>query len=280
VSRSWLPHRAPILLLAAACAPAGDPPPAPVGPESNSSAAVEHRIEAGSERCRLSANPDTLHVENGAVLLRWDVPDDPVYYEPILPADSAFLAYRAAVRADGADVRWPIADAPTPRSDAEADLWRDERFNADLARSGEAGKVGRITCLESLLFALQNRRVPQLAEPTEFLASVLRREREQADSLVVLFGAGEALFPPKSVYGFDVVEKLVKRGWRWSFALHNHTIQRKDDHIALGTPALSTSDVQLSRNLAADLGLEAARVTNGFFTYRVSADQFGRLRSR
>ena len=279
--RPRLPDCAPILtLLAVACASAGDPPPAPVGRESSSPAAAERSAETGSERCRLPTSPDTLRAEDGAVLLRWDVPDDPVYSGPLLPADSALLAYRAAIRADGADVPWPVADEPTPRSDAEADLWRDERFNADLARSGEAGKVDRITCLEALLFALQNRRRSQLVHPTEFLASVLRLEREGADSLVVLFGADLEMFPPKSVYGFDVVETLVKRGWRWSYALHNHTTQREGDHIALGTPALSTSDVQLVRSLAADLGLEAARVTNGFWTYRVPAEQFGRLRSR
>ena len=48
----------------------------------------------------------------------------------------------------------------------------------------------------------------------------------------------------------------------------------------LGTPALSTSDVQLMRSLATSLGLESARVTNGFYTYTVEAADLDRLRSR
>ena len=88
------------------------------------------------------------------------------------------------------------------------------------------------------------------------------------------------MFPPKSVYGFDVVNEYVARGWRYEYALHNHTIQKNGDRLALGTPALSTSDVQLSRNLVETTGLESVRVTNGFYTYRVGAEDLGLLRSR
>jgi hypothetical protein len=231
-------------------------------------------------RCALGVPPDTLRREGAAVLLHWAIEDDPVYSEFVLPDDAAYLAYRAAIREAGAAVRAPEPRLPDPTSDEEARLYRDERHNAALARSGEAGRIEPIRCLDALLFARQNGRVPEFAEPTEFLASVLRLELEGPDSLVVLFGAGEEMFPPKSVYGFDVVEEYVRRGWRWTYALHNHTIQRENGGLVLGTPALSTSDVQLTRNLAVELGLEAARVTNGLWTYHVAADQLAQLRSR
>ena len=231
--------------------------------------------------CALPADPDTLAIDGTAVLLRWEFPDDPMFSSFTLPKDSAYQAYRTTIRSHGADLRIPIADSPELATEEEATLWRDERHNAELARRGEAGRIEPIRCLDALLFAFQNSRVSQLEQPTEFLASVLRRETEDGDSRVaVIFGAGVEMFPPKSVYGFEAVDEYRSRGWRYAYALHNHTIQKNGDRLALGTPALSTSDVQLTRSLAADSDLEAARVTNGFFTYVVAGEELTLLRSR
>lgn len=238
------------------------------------------RIEPVDARCAFPTLPDTVRRDGGAVLLLWQFEDDPFFSRPVLPPDSAFLAYRAAIRADGADLPWPVADPPTPGSDAEAELWRSENVNAELARTGQAGSVAPITCLDALLFAHQNARVPQLARPTEFLASVLFLEAEGERRIAVVFGAGDGMYPPKSVYGFDLVDDYVARGWRYAYALHNHTLQKNGDRLALGAPALSTSDVQLTRSRVASAGLESARVTNGFYTYRAEAEDLGRLRSR
>jgi hypothetical protein len=231
-------------------------------------------------RCVLPADPVTVREDGSAVLLLWTFPDDPVYSAAVLPADSAYLEYRAAIRSGAADLRNPIADEPTPTSEAEAALFRDEAANRDLAQRGEVGIVEPIRCLDALLFAFQHARFSQLTHPTEFLASVLRKETADRIRLTVVFGAGEGMFPPKSVYGFDVVADSVARGWVYWYALHNHTIQRNGDRLALGAPALSTSDAQLMQSLAEEVGLESARVTNGFFTYVVGAEQLTRLRSR
>jgi hypothetical protein len=236
--------------------------------------------ETTDARCAFPTEPETLRTDGSAVLLAWDFPDDAVYSQTVLPVDSAYRAYRTAIRADGADLKHPVSDQPTPQTDDEAELWRNEDINRDLAQTGEAGIIEQITCLDALLFAYQNSRVPQLTQPTEFLASVLRKEVAGQPRLVVVFGAGDEMFPPKTVYGFDVVDEYVAAGWRYSYALHNHTIQQNGERLALGTPALSSSDVQLMRNLVEGTGLESARVTNGFFTYSVSARELDRLRSR
>lgn len=235
---------------------------------------------ADASRCVLPTYPDTVRTDGNAVLLVWEFQDDPVYSSSLLPADSAYLAYRAAIRADGADLKHPVADQPTPTTEEEATLWSDERVNAELARSGEAGTIDPIRCLDALLFAWQHGRVSQLDQPTEFLASVLSRQENGESRLAIVFGAGEEMFPPKTVYGFDVVDEYRARGWRYRYALHNHTIQRNGERLALGTPALSTSDVQLTRSLASGAGLESARVTNGFYTYSVPSTKLELLRSR
>ena len=236
--------------------------------------------ETTDARCAFPTQPDTLRTDGSAVLLWWELPGDAVYSQFVLPSDSAYLAYRSAIRADGADLKHPVSDQPTPQTDEEAELWQNENINRDLAQRGEAGAIEQITCLDALLFAYQNSRVSQLTQPTEFLASVLRKDEAGQPRLVVVFGASDEMFPPKTVYGFDVVDEYVAAGWRYSYALHNHTIQQNGERLALGTPALSSSDVQLMRNLAAGTGLESARVTNGFYTYSVSAEELGRLRSR
>jgi hypothetical protein len=102
---------------------------------------------------------------------------------------------------------------------------------------------------------------------------VLRR----GDRLRLYFGAGDQLFPPKTVYGFDEAAADVAAGWTLEVALHNHTLVRRGDRPALGTPTLSTHDVHLLRHKVADLGLRSAWVTNGVYTVEVAAaelDQF------
>jgi hypothetical protein len=271
-----------VAVVASSAASCGEPEPDGPAAESKPAAtAADARMSNPVDpRCSFPAAPDTLHTDGRAVLLLWEFPDDAVYERFALPTDSAYQAFRAAIRADEADLEHPVSDQPTPRTEEEAELWRDENFNRDRARTGEAGSIEPIRCLDALLFAFQNARVSQLERPTEFLASVLRKEVEGGPGVAVVFGAGEEMYPPRTVYGFDAVDEYVAAGWQYHYALHNHTIQRNGDLLALGTPALSTSDVQLMRNLVAGSDLETARVTNGIFTYEVSAADLALLRYR
>ncbi len=230
--------------------------------------------------CVLPSEPTVLHQDGAAVFLTWEFAVAHVYSQHVVPEDSAFLSYRAAIRADGGALRNPIADPPDPQTDAEVEMWRDEDFNHDLAQAGEVGVLEPIRCLDALLFAYQNSRVSQLEQPTEFVASVLWKEVAGEPRLLIVFGASDVLFPPKSVYGFDVVEEYMAEGWFYVYALHNHTIQQNGDLIALGNPTLSTSDVQVTRNLVEGMGLESARVTNGFYTFSLMAEELVHLRSR
>jgi len=271
-------------LLLALCAAVGLASCGNPGDETTASGRPEDRQLVDGDpvdpRCAWPASPRTIRQEGNAVLLEWRFPETAVYSEPAIPSDGAYLAFRAAVRADGAVVRRPIADPPQPANEAEAALWRDEDANHELAQSGTVGHIEGITCLDALLFAYQNARVPELTNPTEFLASVLRREAPGRSELAVVFGAGHEMFVPKSMYGLDVVTELVDQGWEYWYTIHNHTLQRNGDRVALGRPALSVSDVQVLRSLAAEQGLKSARVTNGFYTFSAQADELSALRSR
>ncbi len=269
-----------VLVVAVACSDRShsrSPPIAAGGADGGLVTWPHERIDA---RCRLPSDPVDVREEGDAVLVVWELPAEEVYGAPVLPADPGLLAWRAAIRADSADRLRPVADEPEPATEEAAALWEDERVNGELALGGEVGEIGPITCLDALLFACQNDRVPQLERPTEFIASVLRRDAPDGPRLAVVFGAGSEMYPPKSVYGFDVVDDYRAAGWRWIYVLHNHTTQRNGDRLALGTPTLSTADVQLTRGLASERGLEEARVTNGFYTFSATASELGRLRSR
>ena len=229
--------------------------------------------------CKMPAQTKTVLERDGAILETWALRAEEVTTDS-LPKDPAFLAYRAAIERDRANVRRPVADLPVVRTDAEAEVRRNEQFNNDLVFDGAVGSINPISCLDALLFSRQASRISQLDHPTEFLASVLRRETRTGADLFVVFGAGSEMFPPKNVYGFEVVRRFLADGWSYWYSIHNHTIQKNGDLLALGVPAPSSSDVQLYRSLGKEMGLDSLRVTNGFYTFSASVNDLAAFRPR
>jgi hypothetical protein len=252
---------------------------APARPPQDRSSIASTADSPGSA-CTIPARITTILERDGAILETWTLRLDDVGTATELPNDPAFLAYRAAIERDGAGTLRPVADPPVARTDEEAEVWRHERFNNDLVFSGAVGSITPITCLDALLFSRQASRISQIERPTEFIASVLRREATTGPDLVVVFGAGSEMFPPKHVYGFEVVDRFLADGWSYWYAIHNHTVQRNGDRLALGVPAPSTSDVRLYRSLGKEKGLQSLRVTNGFYTFAASVHELGKLRAR
>jgi hypothetical protein len=238
-----------------------------------------YHAEMMGEGCSLP-EPTVLLDEDGVVLQVWTFRLQEVHNSQNLPNDEGLIAYRAAVRDAGAAEIRPALYVPDSQSEAEAQIWRDEEHNNELAYTTMLSSFDHITCLDALLFAEQNRRVPQLERPTEFIASVLRLEGTEGDDVTVVFGAGSDMFPPKSVYGLEVLDEYIANGWTWSYALHNHTLQRNGDAITLGVPVPSTADVQFMRGQAALRGLENVRVTNGLFTFSAPVSDLSEFRSR
>jgi hypothetical protein len=231
--------------------------------------------------CEMPVRTRSLLERDGLILEAWELPFAEILTQTeLLPDEPAFLAYRAAIEQDGANVLHPVADPLIIRTEAEAELFRNEDFNNDLIFNGVVGSIDPITCLDALLFSRQASRHSQIEQPTEFLAHVLRREAAAGPDLVVVFGAGSEMFPPREVYGFEVVDSILAEGWSYWYAIHNHTVQKNGDLLALGVPAPSASDVGLYRSLAEEMGLQSFRVTNGFYTFSASTDELGAFRAR
>jgi hypothetical protein len=265
---------AALLLVLGACgvAPPDDSPDG-TAPGNAGTAEVADVVDPA---CVLPPDAVTHTDQDGLVLKVWTFPLEEVHSRSVLPDDAGLLAWRTAIRTDGAVEKQPALSLPPARDDNEARIWANESFNNDLAYRGEAGSIEPVTCLDALLFAEQNARIPQLRSPTEFLASVLRRERPGGEEVAVVFGAGSEMFPPRSVHGIEIVDEHVADGWRFWYMLHNHTRQSSG---ALGVPVPSTSDVQFVRRLAQVRGLERVRVTNGFYTFDAAIDEIQGFRS-
>lgn len=234
---------------------------------------------AVASACRMPDERVTVRAEGSAVVETWEMSLQDVLTGE-LPGEPAFLEYREAIERDGADLRRPVRDPPVTNSEEAAAIWRDEFFNHDLVFDGGVGVVEPITCLDALLFTRQAVRVSQIERPSEFVASVLRRETPDGTRLLIVFGAGSGGLVPQGWYGTDLVAEYLNEGWGIWYVIHNHTIQRNEDRLALGAPVPSTNDVQLNRALAVQLGVDSVRVTNGFFTHRASTADMSQFRAR
>jgi hypothetical protein len=260
-----------VLGVALACAPSDEGQPDAL--RSDSAEMVS------APACSMPTGRTTVRAQDGAILEAWDLSLQDVLTDR-LPHEPAFLEYRAAIERDSADLRRPVADPPLVDTEELAAIWRDEFFNSDLVFDEGVGSVEPISCLDALLFARQAARISQLEQPTEFSASVLRRDAPEGTRVRVVFAAGSEMFVPRGFYGFDLVGDYQADGWDYWYAIHNHTIQRNGSRLALGVPVPSTSDVQLIRSLAARLGLDSARVTNGFYTFNAAVEELSQFRAR
>lgn len=232
------------------------------------------------KKCAFKTAPTVVKKRGNAILKVWQFEEEAVFAASVIPSDSALAGYRQTIIDAGADLIRPLADEPNPKNAAEGELWQREAKNADTAFSGRAGRVRKIQCLEALLFGDQNRRYSQITQPTEFIASVLRKNTDGRTRLKVYLSGSDQMFPPKDFYGFDEAERDIANGWEFWFVLHNHTTQKYNGNHALGTPTLSTSDADLHRGLAERLKLQSARVTNGFFTAEIPARAFDQYLGR
>ena len=94
--------------------------------------------------CKMPAQRTTVLERDGAILETWALHLKDVVTDE-LPKEPAFLAYRAAIQRDGANVPRPVADPPVVRTDAEAEVWRNEHFNNNLVFGGTVGSINPIS---------------------------------------------------------------------------------------------------------------------------------------
>jgi hypothetical protein len=144
---------------------------------------------------------------------------------------------------------------------------------------GEVGQLGKVTCLQSVLFDLQNADWPLSDGPVEMGALVLQRQvgagtelrayvktQEQNDFL----GLSMAELMP-------LVEADVVDGWQLLAHMHSHPLVPDGTFDIAGTVLPSSPDSQHYRDLRDQLGMLEAWITNGTDSARYVAAEFDEL---
>jgi hypothetical protein len=196
-----------------------------------------------------------------------------------LPALSAFLDTVRA-RVGPLDARAQLARqiayyAARPDSDSQG-----EAENGRLVLAGAVGTLRPASCLEALLVDYQAARFPMAGHPTEFHALILERGDGPGREVRVYFAASGAPWPPRAGLLLERVAADRGEGWRAVAHLHNHPFLFASEGDIAGANAPSLTDVQFWRSVRDELGVESARVTNGFATFDAPAASFDRLRAR
>ena len=267
--------RALVFLAFAAAVGACSPRPGErLGERQPSRTPMEADTMLATGECRFPSAPTAIETRGNALLQYWEFDEGLLWSNPMLPADPAYAAYRRRVEEAGADQARPSQHVP--EGEQENENWRRELHNVSQAYGARPSQIRSIECLDALVFAYQNNRFDQIYQPTEFISSILRKQTDGRTMVRIYWGAGDELFPPKDVYGFDEVGRDVSNGWEYVAMLHNHTIQEVDGQVRLGVPAPSVSDVQLLRGLAESYGLERVWVTNGFYTLDIPSEDLDR----
>ena len=152
-----------------------------------------------------------------------------------------------------------------------------EAANGRLVLSGAVGTLRPIDCLEALLVEYQAARFPMASHPTEFQAVVMERSDAGTRRVRVYFAGSGAPWPPRANLLLERVAADRREGWRAVAHLHNHPFLFASGGDIAGANAPSLTDVQFWRHLREAVGVESARVTNGFVTFEAPAAAFGRL---
>ena len=238
--------------------------------------------DAGTRSCRWPVAPVVLRQAGDTLYQSWtfEAGQLPGRVNPAnLPSLSAFLdTVRSRVGALDARamLRRQIAYyASRPDSDSQG-----EAENGRMVLGGAVGTLRPIGCIEALLVDFQAARFPMATHPTEFHAVVMERSDAGRRRVRVYFAGSGAPWPPKADLLWDRVAADRRDGWRAVAHLHNHPFEFSSGGDIAGANAPSLTDVQFWRHLRESLGVESARVTNGFATFEAPAAAFDRLRAR
>jgi hypothetical protein len=245
-------------------------------------AACAGRRAASPHACRWPVAPVVLREAADTVYLAWTFPAEQMDRSVTpsrLPALSSFLdtvrARAGALDARGLIERQIAHYAARPDSASQG-----EAANGRMVLAGSAGVLRPIDCVEALLVEYQAARFPMASRPTEFQAVLLERGEPPNRQRRVYFAGSGAPWPPKGNLLFERVAADRREGWRAVAHLHNHPFLFAADGDIAGANAPSLTDVQFWRHLRDSLGLESARVTNGFATFEAPAAAFDRLLAR
>lgn len=196
------------------------------------------------------------------------------------PAYAAFIAYLEEVNATAdVDVFDQRALLERQRDVFVKYLGPEAGIDHQRLLDGVIGQLGEVTCVQSILFDLQNERWPLSDGPVEMGALLLQRQvagvvelrayvKTQAQADFVGLSMAELM---------PLVEADVADGWQLLSHMHSHPLSPDGQYDIAGTCLPSDPDIQTYRRLRDELGLQEAWITNGIDSARYGADEFDDL---
>ncbi|WP_428265738.1 hypothetical protein [Haliangium sp.] len=252
---------------APACLPATAPAPA------------EAEASEPADACRWPEASTVLSERDGVLHQVWEFDLAPVLTSTAQPNSEPLRRFRVEVADRLAALNPPLGLDPAALLAYEADS-HGEGDNVAAVASGRAGRIRSITCLESLLLAIQAERKPMIEQPTELAAFILRRRSEGGHvHLRIYYSTADQPGLKMSPAIMDPLEADVAQGWTFWVMLHNHNFFFDQEPVQVGVPAPSKTDVELLRVFRDQLGLRQAWITNGFHTLVLSPDDLSILRA-
>lgn len=144
---------------------------------------------------------------------------------------------------------------------------------------GEVGTLGDITCLQSILFDLQNRDWPLSLGPVEMGAYILER-RVGTTTQLRAYAKTQKQGDVTGISLADLDARMnadLAAGWQLRAHLHSHPLSPDGIYDLAGTVIPSTPDSNTYRRLRDDKGLREAWITNGVDSALYVAAEFDEL---
>ncbi|MGH6909609.1 MAG: hypothetical protein ACREEG_05435 [Phenylobacterium sp.] len=209
---------------------------------------------------RVLAEEGEPQVKESRLLQVWEFADAPVWWSTAEPAGYGDFRARTKRLAGETDPVKLLGQAPST--------------NNRLVAQNAAAWIAPATCLEKLLFQIQDRRSDTFTAPTEFFALVLR-SADGARLRVYFYTVNQDGIGRASPISEPAAADN-RAGWTVLGALHNHNFHpgdaRQNSSLAPSLP-----DAQFNANMAKETGLQSAWITNGLHTAHIPASAFGAM---
>jgi len=143
----------------------------------------------------------------------------------------------------------------------------------DVVLEGRVGAISEANCIESALWAMQNKYHPLNETTTEFGAYILLDHSNTTVKVYLQTGPGSGV--PALTWAFSSIERDLRQGFKLLTFLHNHYFNPNGRYDCVGTCVPSGPDLQTFRGSSLTARAEEFWITNGHDSFRFHRSELG-----